>query len=89
MLIAHIGNGGQTAEVSWWPKRNVWESSGFNCGHWTVQCEEWFTRRVADIAAGVAKPRTAGEWRKALRLRSSVTRTMLTTLNKDRVRSDA
>ena len=79
-LNIYAGSGDQTADVSWWPRQAIWNSSGFNCGQWTSECEEWFRRRVKDIKAGIAVPRNAREWRSALRLRASTTRKMMRSL---------
>ncbi|KAK7677675.1 hypothetical protein QCA50_019366 [Cerrena zonata] len=65
------GKGEQTADVSWWPKQSTWNASGFNCGHWTTQCEEWFRRRRDAIVKGEAAPRKTKEWHGALKLRLS------------------
>ncbi|KAK7679194.1 hypothetical protein QCA50_017772 [Cerrena zonata] len=73
----YTGKGDQTKDVSWWPKQHTWDSSGFNCGHWTVQCEEWFGRRVEAVVAGKAAPRKPKEWQSALRLRLSTTKNLL------------
>lgn len=71
------GKGDQTKDVSWWPKQHTWDSSGFNCGHWTVQCEEWFRRRVETVVTGQAPPRKPKEWQSALKLRLSATTNLL------------
>ncbi|KAK7681744.1 hypothetical protein QCA50_015091 [Cerrena zonata] len=68
MYKIFTGIGEQTTDVSWWPKENTWNASGFNCGHWTTQCEEWYRRRCEAIAAGVAFPRKPKEWQSALKL---------------------
>ncbi|KAK7679207.1 hypothetical protein QCA50_017785 [Cerrena zonata] len=73
----YTGKGEQTSDVSWWPKDNSWNMSGFNCGHWSLQCEEWFCRRRDAIVSGTGHPRKTKEWQSALRLRHTITRSFM------------
>jgi hypothetical protein len=65
--IVYTGQGEQISQNSWWPKQSTWMNSCQNVGYWTEGCEHWFQKRLADIVAGTAKPKTAGEWKKELR----------------------
>ncbi|KAJ4474137.1 hypothetical protein C8J55DRAFT_407748, partial [Lentinula edodes] len=41
-----------TGEVhfkSWWPRPISWKSSGFNCGYWSNDAEDWFQQRLNAI----------------------------------------
>ncbi|KAK7684533.1 hypothetical protein QCA50_012480 [Cerrena zonata] len=76
MYKVYTGKGEQTADISWWPKAIAWNVSGFNCGQWTFQCEEWFRRRRDLIVSGSASPRKRKEWQSALRLRMNATRAL-------------
>nr|VWO99258.1 N/A [Ganoderma boninense] len=38
--------------LSWWPRPNVFNTSGLAFGYWTPWCESWFQRRIARIKAG-------------------------------------
>ena len=53
--------------MSWWPKENIWETSGFNVGYWSCQAERWFQGRLALIKSGKATLIRATHWRSLLR----------------------
>ncbi|GJJ15406.1 hypothetical protein Clacol_009682 [Clathrus columnatus] len=50
----YTGKGEQTAQVSWWPKQNVWARKGLSTGYWTAQCEEWYQFGLKTILEGKA-----------------------------------
>jgi hypothetical protein len=55
--------------MSWWPLHSTWmsASAGWNAGYWTPDNEVWFQKRLDDIRAGIAKPRTTTQWREDLK----------------------
>jgi hypothetical protein len=56
----------QIASLSWFPKANIWEGSGYNTKHWNQECEDFYINRRADIMKG-AVPLGAREWRQKIR----------------------
>jgi hypothetical protein len=58
----------QTASLSWFPKANIWESSGYNVRHWNQDCEDFYIRRRTDIMQGRGVPFSAREWRQKIRM---------------------
>lgn len=66
-----LGYGEQHATISWWPKANVWETSGLNLGYWTPTAEKWFLRRLTRLHNGTeqAKERAKGTkpWKKSVK----------------------
>ena len=53
--------------MSWWPPASAWSGSGHDVGYWTPSNEAWFQDRLAKILAGTEQPKTALEWKSALR----------------------
>jgi hypothetical protein len=64
-IYCFLDNG---ALLSWFPKANIWESSGYNVRHWNQDCEDFYLRRRADIMQGGGVPLGAREWRKRVRM---------------------
>nr|VWP00843.1 Lipoyl synthase (EC (Lip-syn) (LS) (Lipoate synthase) (Lipoic acid synthase) (Sulfur insertion protein LipA) [Ganoderma boninense] len=60
------GSGSSVELLSWWPRPNVFDTSGLAFGYWTPWCENWFQRRLERIKAGTAGPLSAKEWRTTL-----------------------
>ncbi|KAF8868722.1 hypothetical protein BD779DRAFT_1396287, partial [Infundibulicybe gibba] len=52
----------QVSDRSWWPKTHTWEKSGYNVGYWSIDCENFYQRRLEEIKSGQG-PATATEWR--------------------------
>jgi hypothetical protein len=63
----------QTAEMSWFPKHNVWAQSGYNVGQWTQECEDWFEKRMTEIQEG-GQPLDSHTWRSKLLLTRKATK---------------
>lgn len=82
LLTQWTGIGLQCAQISWWPKHNVWLNSGLYVGYWSPDCEEWYQRRLQSIVDGNAQPWTAGQWRAALKFRSGATSAFVESTNK-------
>ncbi|KDR65543.1 hypothetical protein GALMADRAFT_23763, partial [Galerina marginata CBS 339.88] len=61
------GKGAQTSMCSWFPRANVWASTGYNVGYWNRECEDWYINRVGSILDGTAKPLTTHQWRQEIR----------------------
>ncbi|EKM60209.1 uncharacterized protein PHACADRAFT_189344 [Phanerochaete carnosa HHB-10118-sp] len=59
-------------DYCWWPKQSTWLTSGFNMGYWTSFNEYWFQKRLCDIRFGEATPRSAKQWKDALKLHKSL-----------------
>jgi len=67
----HAGLKQQVSYLSWWPRENVFNSSGIWPGYWSHGCEDWFQRQYAAIVQGDkqhGKPRLAHQWSNALKL---------------------
>ena len=58
----------QTASLSWFPKANIWEASGYNVSHWNQDCEKFYLNRRTEILAGTGVPLTSRQWRQKLRM---------------------
>ncbi|KAG1744796.1 hypothetical protein EDB19DRAFT_1632566 [Suillus lakei] len=69
---------GTMDKVSWWPRPQAWAASGLNVGFWSMQCEEWFQKRLNNIQEGVSRvrntcvnddngPMTTTQWRRSLK----------------------
>jgi len=58
---------GSTKNVSWFPLPNIWESSGYNVGQWTEECERWFQDHISKIHRGEFQPLSSGQWRAQIR----------------------
>jgi len=63
----------QFAEVSWFPKHNVWVQAGYNVGQWTQECENWFEKRMTEIQDG-GQPLDSHTWRSKLLLSRKATK---------------
>ena len=63
----------QFADLSWFPKPNVWAQAGYNVGQWTKECENWFEKRMAEILQG-GQPLDSRTWRSKLLLSRKVTK---------------
>ena len=55
----------QFADLSWFPKPNVWAQAGYNVGQWTRECENWFESRMTEIHNG-GQPLDSRTWRTKL-----------------------
>ncbi|KAI0704018.1 hypothetical protein C8Q76DRAFT_600356, partial [Earliella scabrosa] len=53
----------QLEDRSWWPKHNVWRTSGMYTGIWTPKNEHWFQTRLAEIRRGGVGPMNVRQWR--------------------------
>jgi hypothetical protein len=60
------GFGGQTADISWWPKHSAWAKSGLNVGYWSRSCEEWYQKRLQSIHSNTAQLRTGRKWKDSI-----------------------
>ena len=49
-------------------------NTGFNVGHWNVECETWYIERRRQILNGEAQPRVSKNWRTALRMTRAASR---------------
>jgi hypothetical protein len=68
MNIADIANpDAQVSFLSWWPSASTWRDSGMNVGYWTSSNEKWFRDRRDKILRGEEQPKTASQWRSAIR----------------------
>ena len=69
---------GQTSKFSWFPLDNVWNTSGFNVGHWNEECEAWYIERRRQILTGnepeKAQPQVSTKWRDSLRMTRAASR---------------
>lgn len=54
--------------------------TGLDAGHWTTQCESWFTNRLAKIKEGKALPMKPKEWQSSLKFNKRLTRPFLSKL---------
>ncbi|KAI0338945.1 hypothetical protein BDW22DRAFT_1296247, partial [Trametopsis cervina] len=63
--VYRVPNGGHI-DASWWPKENVWNSSGMYVGYWTDVNEQWFRKRAAEIQGGAAQPIASQHWKSKL-----------------------
>ena len=63
----------QFADVSWFPKHNVWVQAGYNVGQWTQECEGWFEKRMTEIQEG-GQPLDSHTWRTKLLLSRKATK---------------
>ncbi|KAJ7085985.1 hypothetical protein C8R43DRAFT_965154 [Mycena crocata] len=57
----------QTSTQSWWPKPAAFEISDMNVGWWSPLCEEWFQKRLQQIASGTATLPTHARWKHNLK----------------------
>ena len=57
----------QFADLSWFPKPNIWAQAGYNVGQWTRACEDWFETRMTEIQNG-GQPLDSHTWRTKLLL---------------------
>ncbi|KAJ7776936.1 hypothetical protein DFH07DRAFT_731429 [Mycena maculata] len=62
----------QTSTVSWWPKPHVWARGSLDGAWWTLQCDDWFQRRLDQFERGVYKPTRQSQWRHNLKFRKEV-----------------
>jgi len=53
--------------LSWWPKVNTWDKSGFASNGWTPDAEQWYQNRWRDIRSGKALVFHQNDWKKKLR----------------------
>jgi len=53
----------QTEDVSWWPRKEVWDQSELNVGYWSEGCEEWYQHHLLDIQEGKAGLMNSKEWK--------------------------
>ena len=67
-MIQIANNPNRASETSWWPKPQVWNNNGLDCGgFWTQSNEEWFVNRVEAIKFDKAQPLTSTAWGNNLR----------------------
>ncbi|KAH8115503.1 hypothetical protein DFH11DRAFT_1488066, partial [Phellopilus nigrolimitatus] len=60
----------QHSTVSWWPKKNAWESSGLNVGYWTPAAEKWFLERLERLRSNAEREeraKSSRRWKQAVR----------------------
>ena len=57
----------KTADASWWPKVQQWESGTYNVGYWSPFAEVWFQTRLDLIRCNEAQPKTAAIWRNEMK----------------------
>ncbi|TFK54272.1 hypothetical protein OE88DRAFT_1171511 [Heliocybe sulcata] len=58
----------QVAEVSWFPKENVWLAGRLgSAGYWTTEAEAWYRERLRLIHEDSAPPLSQTQWRDKLR----------------------
>lgn len=67
-------------ELSFWPKENVFNSSGLWVGWWTPDCESWYQNRLEDIRMGRADLKKSSEWRKAITMHRKAQKLNLTNI---------
>ncbi|KAJ3870354.1 hypothetical protein F5051DRAFT_303309, partial [Lentinula edodes] len=67
---------GQYAKRSWWPRLISWKSSGFNCGYWSNDAEDWFQQRLNTIrhSSDSIQLLTNNQWRSALKFNKDAPR---------------
>jgi hypothetical protein len=53
-----------------------------NIGYWTVNCEAWYQRHLAEIKGGKAELYDSTQWKQKLRYRPPITRTFRENTNK-------
>lgn len=68
---------GSHIDASWWPKENVWKTSGMYVGYWTDANENWFRKRAAEIQGGTAQPIASQLWKSKLSNKRSKTKAIL------------
>lgn len=61
-----LENNTQVEQRSWFPKSNIWNSSGFNHSYWTADDEDFYQLRRQDIQNN-AQPLNSHEWRKYMK----------------------
>ncbi|KAJ7740778.1 hypothetical protein B0H14DRAFT_2989860 [Mycena olivaceomarginata] len=62
----------QTSTISWWPRPIYFEKSGLNVGWWSPACEDFYQKRLKQIARGDATLPTQGEWKNNMKFDSKV-----------------
>jgi hypothetical protein len=65
--VVYTGQGCQTSFKWWWPPHSTWVTGSLHVGYWTLQCEEWYQRRLRAIKAGNAQPLSRTDWKANLR----------------------
>ncbi|TCD60191.1 hypothetical protein EIP91_010596 [Steccherinum ochraceum] len=53
--------------ISWWPRPNIFQDSGFYTGYWTPFCEQWYQKRFASLADGSDHPRSPPAFRSSMK----------------------
>ncbi|KAJ7668605.1 hypothetical protein DFH06DRAFT_982938 [Mycena polygramma] len=66
-VVATDKDGLQKKTISWWPKPDIFSSSGLNVGWWSPDCERWFQKRSREIQSQHAELFTHNEWKHKLR----------------------
>ncbi|PPR01562.1 hypothetical protein CVT24_005857 [Panaeolus cyanescens] len=73
-LYLRFNHGSEEATLlSWFPLDSTW-SSNFCYPFWTLEANEIFDKRLAEIESGNARPLTASEWRNKIRPASKARR---------------
>jgi hypothetical protein len=50
-----------------WPPPHIWSAGKFDVGAWSIDAEDWFQRRLAEINKGKGPVRNAQGWKNSLR----------------------
>ncbi|KAK6988826.1 hypothetical protein R3P38DRAFT_2572887 [Favolaschia claudopus] len=62
----------QTTIISWWPRPVNFLKSGINVGWWSPACENFYQRRLAQIAKGDASLPSQIDWKNNMRFDNKV-----------------
>ncbi|KAK7012289.1 hypothetical protein R3P38DRAFT_2790940 [Favolaschia claudopus] len=62
----------QTTTISWWPRPVNFIKSGINVGWWSPACENFYQRRLAQIAKGDASLPSQIDWKNNMRFDNKV-----------------
>ncbi|KJA22204.1 hypothetical protein HYPSUDRAFT_124314, partial [Hypholoma sublateritium FD-334 SS-4] len=57
----------QMSLASWYPRCNLWETSGLQTGFWTGESERWYRERRQAILEHKAQPLSGNVWRGRLK----------------------
>ncbi len=57
----------QMSLASWYPRCNLWETSGLQTGFWTGESEKWYRERRQSILKDKAQPLSGNVWRNRLK----------------------
>lgn len=65
-MLTHVSVD-QMSLASWYPRCNLWETSGLQTGVWTGESERWYREQRQTILKDKAQPLSGNVWRNRLK----------------------